>query len=206
MAVTLSLSQIAFHCRLTAEPGGDPPFEIAAMLGPLVRWAADEVQLSTTDLCPDSAHNAAVLSLVAYMVDAPPASRHHGNALANSGVPFILRRWLHRRAIELTEFEPVPWPTVEALRADQQVGDWFTPPTGGIAQIMAENAQRGATYEMEARTLVGGSGAPVQTDVHLSIVSQVSNVYLTPAFQYRVTSTGPIGATVWVAFFSRRTA
>ena len=55
---------------------------------------------------------------------------------------------------------------------------------------MAENAQRGATYEMEARTLVGGSGAPVQTDVHLSLVSQVSNVYLSPAFQYRVTSTG----------------
>ena len=32
------------------------------MLGPLVAWAADEVVLSTTDLCPDSAHNAAVLS------------------------------------------------------------------------------------------------------------------------------------------------
>ena len=78
------------------------------------------------------------------MVDAPPASRHHGNMIANSGVPFILRRWMKRRAIELTEFEPIPWPTVEALRADQQVGDWFTPPTGGIAQIMAENAQRGA--------------------------------------------------------------
>ena len=31
------------------------------MLTPLVRWAADEVQLSTTDLCPDSAHNAAAV-------------------------------------------------------------------------------------------------------------------------------------------------
>ena len=206
MAVTVTLGAIAFHCRLTADPSMAPPESVEAMLRPLVRWAADEVQLSTTDLCPDSAHNAAVLNMVAYMVDAPPASRHHGNMIANSGAPFILRRWMKRRAIELTEFEPIPWPTVEALRADQQVGDWFTPPVGGIAQIMAENAQRGATYEMEARTLVGGSGAPVQTDVHLSIVSQVSNVYLSPAFQYRVTSTGPIGATVWVAFSSRRTA
>ena len=206
MAVTLSLSQVAFHCRLVAEPGGDPPSEVAALLAPLVRWASDEIQLSTTDYCPDSYHNMAVLALVSYLVDMPPASRHHGNAVSNSGCLIILRRWLRRRAIELTEFEPVPWPTVEALRADQQVGDWFTPPVGGIAQIMAENAQRGATYEMEARTLVGGSGAPVQTDVHLSIVSQVSNVYLSPAFQYRVTSTGPIGATVWVAFSSRRTA
>ena len=102
MAVTVTLGQIAFHCRLTADPSMAPPDPVAAMLGPLVAWAADEVVLSTTDLCPDSAHNAAVLSLVAYMVDAPPASRHHGNAIANSGVVFILRRWLKRRAIELT--------------------------------------------------------------------------------------------------------
>ena len=104
MAVTLTMGQVAFHCRLTADPSADPPFEVEAMLSPLVSWAADEVVLSTTALCPDSAHNAAVLSLTAYMVDAPPASRHHGHALANSGVPFILRRWLKRRAIELTEF------------------------------------------------------------------------------------------------------
>ena len=104
MAVTLTMGQIAFHCRLTADPSMAPPSEVEAMLSPLVSWAADEVVLSTTALCPDSAHNAAVLSLTAYMVDAPPAGRHHGNALANSGVPFILRRWLKRRAIELTEF------------------------------------------------------------------------------------------------------
>ena len=44
----------------------------------------------------------AVLAVVAYLIDAPPASRHHGAALANSGVPYILRRWLHRRAIAIT--------------------------------------------------------------------------------------------------------
>ena len=102
MAVTLTMGAIAFHCRLVADPSTDPPFEVEALLSPLVSWAADEIVSSTTDRCPDSAHNAAVLSLVAYMVDAPPASRHHGNALANSGVVFILRRWLKRRAIELT--------------------------------------------------------------------------------------------------------
>ena len=94
MAVTLTMGRLLFHCRLVADPSTDPPFEVEALLSPLVSWAADEI----------------------------------------------------------------------------------------------------------------GSGAPVQTDVHLSIVSQVSNVYLSPAFQYRVTSTGPIGATVWVAFSSRRTA
>ena len=102
MAVTLTLGAIAFHCRLVADPSTAPPSEVEALLDPLVAWAADEVVLSTTDLCPDSAHNAAVLNMVAYMVDAPPASRHHGNMIANSGAPFILRRWLKRRAIELT--------------------------------------------------------------------------------------------------------
>ena len=104
MAVTLTLGAIAFHCRLTADPSMAPPVEVEAMLSPLVAWAADEIVSSTTDRCPDSAQNMAVLSLVAYMVDAPPASRHHGNAISNSGVPIILRRWLKRRAIELTEF------------------------------------------------------------------------------------------------------
>ena len=206
MAVTVTLGQIAFHCRLTADPSEAPPFEVEAMLSPLVRWAVDEVVLSTTDFCPDSAHDAAVLSLVAYMVDAPPASRHHGNMIANSGVPFILRRWLKRRAIELTEFEPAPWPTVEALRTDQQVGDWFTPPTGGIAQIMVENPQPGDVYRMFARIGDGSSTGEVETDVRLDRAQQTNKVYLSPAFEYQVRTAGPVGGRVWVVFFSRRTA
>ena len=79
-----------------------PPSEVEALLDPLVAWATDEVVAATVESTPDSALNMAVLSLVAYMVDAPPASRHHGNMISNSGVPIILRRWLKRRAIELT--------------------------------------------------------------------------------------------------------
>ena len=206
MAVTVTLAQIAFHCRLVADPSNDPPVEIRALLDPLVNWAADEVILSTTDFCPDSAHNAAVLSLVAYMVDSPPASRHHGNALANSGAPFLLRRWLHRRAIELVEYEPDPWPIVTALRTDQQVGDWFTPPTGGVAQIAVENPQPGGVYMMFARNGDGSSTGEVETDVRLSHTQQINKVYLTPAFEYQVRTTAPVGGRVLVVFFSRRIA
>ena len=202
MAVTLTLGAIAFHCRLTADPSAAPPFEVEAMLSPLVAWAADEVVLSTTRLCPDSAHNAAVLSLVAYAIDSPPASRHHGNAIANSGVVFILRRWLKRRAVSLTSADDMlaapPWPTVEALHSYQQVGDWFTPPTGGIFQVLVENPPLDAVYLMYARIGDGSSTDEVKTDVRLDRVRQTTRVYLSPAFEYQVRTTGPAGARVWV--------
>ena len=140
------------------------------------------------------------------MVDSPPASRHHGNMIANSGVPFILRRWMKRRAISLTKFESIPWPIVTALRDDQQVGDWFTPPVGGVAQMMLIDPQAGGAYKMYARIGDGSSAGEVETDVRLSAVQQVTRVYLSPAFQYQVRTAAPVGGRVVVAFFSRGAA
>ena len=104
MAVTVSLAQIAYHSRQTAAQQGPVPDEVKTLLRPLVDWAAAEVIASTTEAAPDAAHNTAVIALVSYLVDVPPASRHtaYGNAWANSGAAMILRRWLKRRAVAVS--------------------------------------------------------------------------------------------------------
>ena len=53
MAVTLTMGQVAFHCRLVSDPAADPPAEVEAMLSPLVLWAVDEIVSSTTAGCPE---------------------------------------------------------------------------------------------------------------------------------------------------------
>lgn len=67
-------------------------------------YAVAEVLRAAPD-APESAHNMAAIAIVAYMLDAPPAAPGGGfaNAWANSGAVFILRPWLLRRAVALTE-------------------------------------------------------------------------------------------------------
>ena len=104
MAVTLTDEQLAFAVRLTADPAGAvPAADLALMLIPRA-WAAEEVVRAAPN-APDSAHNLAVLALVGYMLDAPPAAPggRFANAWAHSGAVFILRAWLIRRAVAFTE-------------------------------------------------------------------------------------------------------
>ena len=113
MAVTLTNAEILAQLRLGPGPAGlsgegrdailvvdnDP----VALLPARAAWASAEVVRRTVDDCPDDVHNMAVLALVGYLYDAPPSAAGGGyaHAWANSGAVFILRPYLHRRAVEI---------------------------------------------------------------------------------------------------------
>ena len=65
-----------------------------------IAFARLEVAAAAPD-APDEYHNIACVVLAGYLYDAPPSKL--GNAWANSGAAFILRRYLIRRAVPLTE-------------------------------------------------------------------------------------------------------
>ena len=84
-----------------------------------IAFAKLEVVAAAPD-APDEYHNIACVVLAGYLYDAPPSKL--GNAWANSGAAFILRRYLIRRAVPAHRGDGMTWPWQRAARTEQRAG------------------------------------------------------------------------------------
>ena len=74
--------------------------DLTGLMPARIAFAKLEVVAAAPD-APNEYHNIACVVLSGYLFDAPPSKL--GNAWANSGAAFILRRYLIRRAVAFTE-------------------------------------------------------------------------------------------------------
>ena len=100
MTVTLTLGQLANQVRVsTTASNSDVPPYYATILAPNLAAATEMVEKRAPD-APDDAQNKAVVQIVGYWMEAPPAApRRFGyNVWQNSGAAQLLAPWIVRRA------------------------------------------------------------------------------------------------------------
>ena len=100
MAVTLTLGELANQVRISVTAStSDVPDEYNTILSTNLAAATALVE-SRAPAAPDDSQNKAVVQLVAYWLDAPPAApqRFGYNAWLHSGAAQILAPFIERRA------------------------------------------------------------------------------------------------------------
>ena len=100
MSVTLTLGQLANQTRFSVTAGtSDIPAFYATILGPNLAAATELVERRAPD-APDDAQNKAVVQIVGYWLESPPAApqRFGFNAWLQSGAAQILAPFIERRA------------------------------------------------------------------------------------------------------------
>ena len=97
MAVTISIAQLSQAVRLSVTGSPDPPY-LAILTRNLA--VATELVEARAPLAPEDSQNKAVVQLVGYWLDAPPAApgRFGYNAWQNSGAAQVLAPFIERRA------------------------------------------------------------------------------------------------------------
>ena len=100
MSVTLTLGQLANQVRVstTASTSDVPPFYVTILAPNLV--AATALVESRAPDAPEAVQNKAVVQIVGYWLDAPPANaqRFGFNAFLHSGAAQILKPFIKHRA------------------------------------------------------------------------------------------------------------
>ena len=100
MSVTITLGQLANQVRVSVTASeSDVPMYYRTILTPNLAAATALVEARAPD-APDAAHNKAVVQIVGYWLDAPPAApqRFGYNAWLHSGAAQILGPFIERRA------------------------------------------------------------------------------------------------------------
>ena len=100
MSVTLTLGQLANQVRVsTSASESDVPMYYRTILTPNLA-AATALVLARAPDAPDEAHNRAVVQIVGYWLESPPAApqRFGYNAWLHSGAAQILKPFIERRA------------------------------------------------------------------------------------------------------------
>ena len=107
--MALSVSELAVHLRVSADPAAEVLEPNLTVLTQLLSWANGVVD-NRAPGAPEEARDEAVVQLAGYLYDKPPAARGagFGNAWEYSGAANILRTWTRRRGIVLESDIGVP--------------------------------------------------------------------------------------------------